>query len=177
MKGNLKKRTHDKKEHVYVYRVTITVTVSLFLMFLLLSRGGNDGKSTKKSFGHLVESKESRLRGNTHRDVKAHPPTSELFSIFPDADMKSESFHQGEESVSQPPAKHRPVVISGPSGVGKGTLISMLMKFYAGIEGAKSTNEDLFGFSVSHTTRGPRPGEFDGVHYHFSTVRNAMEIE
>jgi len=26
----------------------------------------------------------------------------------------------------------------------------------------------LFGFSVSHTTRGPRPGEQDGVHYHFT---------
>lgn len=25
-----------------------------------------------------------------------------------------------------------------------------------------------FGFSVSHTTRGPRPGEVDGVHYHFT---------
>jgi guanylate kinase len=26
---------------------------------------------------------------------------------------------------------------------------------------------DSFGFSVSHTTRSPRPGEADGVHYHF----------
>ena len=32
----------------------------------------------------------------------------------------------------------------------------------------------LFGFSVSHTTRGPRPGEEDGIHYHFSS-REAME--
>ena len=29
---------------------------------------------------------------------------------------------------------------------------------------------DEFGFSVSHTTRGPRPGEADGVHYNFTTV-------
>ena len=28
---------------------------------------------------------------------------------------------------------------------------------------------DLFGFSVSHTTRGARDGEQDGIHYHFST--------
>jgi guanylate kinase len=33
-----------------------------------------------------------------------------------------------------------------------------------------------FGFSVSHTTRAPRPGEVDGVHYHFTT-RDAMKKE
>ncbi|KAL5079000.1 hypothetical protein RYX36_007421, partial [Vicia faba] len=37
----------------------------------------------------------------------------------------------------------KPVVISGPSGVGKGTLISVLMKKFP----------SMFGFSVSHTTR------------------------
>ncbi len=50
------------------------------------------------------------------------------------------------------------LVVCGPSGVGKGTLISRLM----------SEHPDKFGFSVSHTTRAPRPGEEDGVHYHFS---------
>ncbi|KAM0829992.1 hypothetical protein ACQ4PT_066512 [Festuca glaucescens] len=52
---------------------------------------------------------------------------------------------------------HKPVVISGPSGVGKGTLIAKLMKEYP----------SKFGFSVSHTTRSPRVKEIDGVHYHF----------
>ncbi|XP_071697669.1 guanylate kinase 2-like [Rutidosis leptorrhynchoides] len=60
----------------------------------------------------------------------------------------------------------RPVVISGPSGVGKGTLINMLMKDYP----------TLFGFSVSHTTRAPREKEQNGVHYHF-TKHNVMEEE
>lgn len=50
-----------------------------------------------------------------------------------------------------------PLVIAGPSGVGKGTFITRLMKDFP----------DNFGFSVSHTTRGPRHGEVDGVHYHF----------
>ena len=37
---------------------------------------------------------------------------------------------------------------------------------------------DQFGFSVSHTTRPPRPGEVDGVHYHFTTVEQIKkEIE
>jgi len=55
----------------------------------------------------------------------------------------------------------RPVIFAGPSGVGKGTLIEMLMKRFP---------DEQFGFSVSHTTRKPREGEVDGVHYNFSTV-------
>lgn len=65
----------------------------------------------------------------------------------------------------------RPLVISGPSGVGKGTLINLLFEFY-NKEFESSSNSDEhhpLSFSVSHTTRGPRPGEKDGVHYHFST--------
>uniref|UniRef100_A0A8D2ZRB3 Guanylate kinase n=2 Tax=Scophthalmus maximus TaxID=52904 RepID=A0A8D2ZRB3_SCOMX len=58
----------------------------------------------------------------------------------------------------------RPVVLSGPSGAGKSTLMKRLMKEHEGV----------FGFSVSHTTRNPRPGEEDGKDYHFTT-REAME--
>lgn len=47
-------------------------------------------------------------------------------------------------------------IISGPSGVGKSTVLKTLF------EG----REDLY-FSVSATTRAPRPGEQDGVNYHF----------
>jgi guanylate kinase len=52
----------------------------------------------------------------------------------------------------------RVFVITGPSGVGKGTLIRGLMERLPQLE-----------LSVSATTRGPRPGEEDGVHYHFLT--------
>jgi guanylate kinase len=55
-----------------------------------------------------------------------------------------------------------PLVVCGPSGVGKGTIIEKYMKEYNGSE--------RFGFTVSHTTRKPRPGEVDGVHYHFTDV-------
>jgi guanylate kinase len=47
-------------------------------------------------------------------------------------------------------------VISGPSGVGKGTVVHRLLE----------ERPDL-RFSVSLTTREPRPGEVDGVHYRF----------
>eukprot|EP00523_Entomoneis_sp_CCMP467_P005434 CAMPEP_0168742088 /NCGR_PEP_ID=MMETSP0724-20121128/12856_1 /TAXON_ID=265536 /ORGANISM="Amphiprora sp., Strain CCMP467" /LENGTH=214 /DNA_ID=CAMNT_0008789627 /DNA_START=62 /DNA_END=706 /DNA_ORIENTATION=+ len=55
----------------------------------------------------------------------------------------------------------KPIVFAGPSGVGKGTLIDLLQKRFP---------NDQFGFSVSHTTRKPREGETDGVHYNFTTV-------
>jgi guanylate kinase len=49
-------------------------------------------------------------------------------------------------------------VITGPSGVGKGTLIGELLGRVEGLE-----------MSVSATTREPRPGELDGRDYHFLT--------
>lgn len=52
----------------------------------------------------------------------------------------------------------RVFVITGPSGVGKGTLIRGLMERLPKLE-----------LSVSATTRAPRPGEQDGVDYHFLT--------
>ena len=52
----------------------------------------------------------------------------------------------------------RVFVITGPSGVGKGTLIRGLMERLPALE-----------LSVSATTRPPRPGERDGVDYHFLT--------
>ena len=48
------------------------------------------------------------------------------------------------------------LVVSGPSGVGKGTLLSRLLEL----------RQDCV-FSVSATTRSPRPGEIDGEHYYF----------
>ena len=52
-------------------------------------------------------------------------------------------------------------IISGPSGVGKSTVLNALLKEYP----------DLF-FSVSATTREPREGELDGIHYHFIEPEN-----
>lgn len=50
------------------------------------------------------------------------------------------------------------LVVSGPSGVGKGTVIKKLFEI----------DSNLY-FSVSATTRLPRPGEIDGIHYKFKT--------
>ncbi|XP_050949560.1 guanylate kinase isoform X1 [Labeo rohita] len=58
----------------------------------------------------------------------------------------------------------RPVVMSGPSGAGKSTLLKKLLNEFDGV----------FGFSVSHTTRNPRPGEENGKDYHYVT-REVMQ--
>jgi guanylate kinase len=55
-------------------------------------------------------------------------------------------------------------VISGPSGVGKSTLVQAAMKRIPGLS-----------FSISATTRGPRPGEVDGREYHFVTHERFQE--
>ena len=52
--------------------------------------------------------------------------------------------------------KGKTFIICGPSGVGKGTVVSRLLEM-----------DPTLYFSVSATTRPPRPGEVDGVHYHF----------
>ena len=49
-------------------------------------------------------------------------------------------------------------VVSAPAGCGKDTILEQVL--------AKTEN---VGYSVSATTRAPRPGEVDGVHYHFHT--------
>jgi guanylate kinase len=60
------------------------------------------------------------------------------------------------ERSSSPSSAERPlVVISGPSGVGKSTILKRL------------ADDIEYVFSVSATTREPRPGEVDGVDYHF----------
>ena len=62
-------------------------------------------------------------------------------------------------------AKGQLIVLSGPSGVGKSTVISELL----------SERENLY-FSVSFTTRSPRVGEADGVNYNFVTRERFEEM-
>lgn len=60
--------------------------------------------------------------------------------------------------------KGRTFIISGPSGVGKSTVLKALLE----------RRRDLF-FSVSATTRPARPGEIDGIHYRFLDVDTFRE--
>ena len=64
-----------------------------------------------------------------------------------------------------PPGKGRVVVLSGPSAVGKSTVVRCL----------RERIPDLH-FSVSATTRAPRPGEVDGVDYHFVSPARFQQL-
>ncbi len=61
--------------------------------------------------------------------------------------------------------KGKAFIVSGPSGVGKSTVLKQLF------EG----RDDLY-FSISATTRDPREGEIDGIHYHFIDVAHFQEL-
>lgn len=56
------------------------------------------------------------------------------------------------------------IVISGPSGAGKGTICKALLEKHKEIQ-----------LSVSATTRPPREGEVDGINYHFLTKENFLQ--
>jgi len=64
-----------------------------------------------------------------------------------------------EEKAEEISIASCPIVVCGPSGVGKGTLLRR----------ARDLLPNTFGVAVSHTTRKPRKGEEDGVHYNFTT--------
>ena len=57
------------------------------------------------------------------------------------------------------------VVVSGPSGAGKGTVLAHAIRNYPNLQ-----------YSVSVTTREPRPGEIDGVNYYFVTKDRFKEM-
>ena len=67
--------------------------------------------------------------------------------------------------MKQKKARGQLIVLSGPSGVGKSTVISELL----------SERSDIY-VSVSFTTRAPRVGEADGVNYHFVTREQFEEM-
>lgn len=60
-----------------------------------------------------------------------------------------------------------PLVVVGPSGAGKGTMIAALQKEFP----------NMFAFSVSYTTRNIRSNEVDGVHYNFVTKEKFIAME
>jgi guanylate kinase len=61
-------------------------------------------------------------------------------------------------------------ILAAPSGAGKSSLIKALLEKHQ----SSDEHNNAMQVSVSHTTRAPRPGEVDGVHYHFV---DRMEFE
>jgi len=61
----------------------------------------------------------------------------------------------------------KPTILCGPSGVGKGTLFKTFQAQYP----------QTMSLCVSHTTRAPRKGEIDGVHYHFVSKEEFIALD
>ncbi|MGA0275401.1 MAG: guanylate kinase [Dehalococcoidia bacterium] len=70
--------------------------------------------------------------------------------------------------MANQPARAKPliVVISGPSGVGKDVMIEKMIQ----------NDQTGFHFTVTATTRAPRPGEKDGVNHHFVKVDDFINL-
>jgi ABC-type transport system involved in cytochrome bd biosynthesis fused ATPase/permease subunit len=124
---------------------------------------------------HVSPSKEGTSVVVTSESITTSS-TPAAISDANDGNNNEQQKQQQEESAASTPVSSttssdlpqpRPVVFCGPSGAGKGTMIDLLMKRFP---------DEQFGFSVSHTTRGPRDGEQDGVHYNFTTV-DAMKAQ
>merc|ERR1712238_224107 len=136
-------------------------------------------KEFKEWYPHLVECTKKKPEEVTSSEIDNDADKSESESASAAASASASTSasalalargntdEKKEKEIIEESSYPCPVVFSGPSGVGKGTLIEMLMKQFP---------SNQFGFSVSHTTRSPREGETDGVHYNFTSV-NKMKNE
>jgi hypothetical protein len=102
------------------------------------------------------------------------PRTKSLAPSYnPHISTRTFSYHLCKMAPTDPKAtdtsameRNRAIVISGPSGTGKSTILKRLFEEYP----------DKFGFSISHTTRGPRGGEQDGREYYFVKKEEFLEL-
>ncbi len=76
-----------------------------------------------------------------------------------------EWLRQRPNANGSPESSGKLIVVAGPTAVGKGTVVARIRELHPEVR-----------FSVSATTRQPRPGEVDGVHYFFVTDEEFDEL-
>mmetsp|Transcript_16556 Transcript_16556/g.24762 ORF Transcript_16556/g.24762 Transcript_16556/m.24762 type:complete len:343 (+) Transcript_16556:129-1157(+) len=188
-KSSSKSRSGRKSffSSAYSTKTRSILALSAFAVLLLLVRFQfiNESSVSKNSSLSSVDVADKQSTNNGTSEDQQHislPTPTETYS----ANTSGDQYHVGGGSDGHSDEiVFPPLVISGPSGVGKGTLIEKLVSFYNHkVDEVVESNEfrngddgihELFGFSVSHTTRGPRPGEVDGVHYHFTTKEQILK--
>ncbi|WP_424463866.1 guanylate kinase [Pseudoclavibacter helvolus] len=102
------------------------------------------------SIPHIGATKQARIL-----EELAISPSKRLGGLGRNQRIRLRSFL--EERLGVQPGDNRLVVLAGPTAVGKGTVANYIREHYPEVE-----------LSVSATTRAPRPGEVDGVNYHFT---------
>jgi len=175
--------------------MTSTLGKSVFAMVAIRSCGTAFVAIAPRSMSTRIFSDNFRSSSEVRRLRTDHvpiQPKSKLDPLFVlqrgmPSSAYSSSLRDAGDDVSFSSVRMRsatkPLVVCGPSGVGKGTIISKFMERQNDAiaadhddNGNNSKQQQLpkFGFSVSHTTRQPRPGEVDGVHYHFVTPQSML---
>jgi hypothetical protein len=115
--------------------------------------------STRSNFTRFLLARKNFTPFQTHRQLATMAPTG----------MNNNNphiTHTRTNKTQSAELQNRPIVISGPSGAGKSTLLKRLFAEYP----------DRFGFSISHTTRGPRAGEENGREYHFVSREDFQKL-
>ncbi|RYP92263.1 hypothetical protein DL770_001576 [Monosporascus sp. CRB-9-2] len=123
-----------------------------------------DFATTEKEKSELLESKASKtwraLRIARRSRLAAFDKIDDwqnveaIFQEQPDSEGEVE---KDDGPVGGRPEDERPIIVSGPRGVGKSTLTNMLLERQKGV----------FEKVIQHTTRSPKDGEVDGQDYHF----------
>ncbi|WP_271983866.1 guanylate kinase [Pseudoclavibacter terrae] len=102
------------------------------------------------SIPHIGATKQARIL-----EELAISPSKRLGGLGRNQRIRLRSFL--EERLGAQTGESRLVVLAGPTAVGKGTVANYIREHYPEVE-----------LSVSATTRAPRPGEVDGINYHFT---------
>lgn len=140
------------------------------------ARSGLSNSSSSLSFQQVSElnSRKDVIKEEHVSYIEEHPELKHLMSDFmsqvllvkpDDVEAFAKDYFAGYLPSDGTPA-HAPLILCGPSGVGKGTLLNRLRQEYG----------HAIALSVSHTTRDPRDGEKDGFHYHF-TDHESMQAD
>lgn len=124
-----------------------------------------DFANTEKEKSDLIEAKASKTwralriaRGTRLAALDKIDDWNNVEAIFQDLpDSEDEAAEQAPEDTGRRPGDERPIVLVGPSGVGKSALASLLLEKQKGV----------FGKVARHTTRSPREGEVNGEDYNF----------
>ena len=123
-------------------------------------------KKTESEFLSLMHAIRPEITPDEEQFLATHPELRQILAdyftkILEIRPMNLTKFTKFYFRYFDAPASHpvRPIVVTAPSGCGKGTLIARLLKEYP----------HIFSQSVSDTTRQPRTGEVAGYKYNFTT--------